>query len=69
LVHGLATTLLQAQGQCGVGCAPERAPRFIFANIGAHFDAHPTLLVTNNTKEFRRVAGLRIVDWTKASTT
>jgi uncharacterized protein (DUF2164 family) len=27
-----------------VGCAPERAPSFIVANVGAHFDAHPTLL-------------------------
>jgi tRNA(fMet)-specific endonuclease VapC len=34
--------------------------------IAAHALALDVTLVTNNTKEFRRVAGLRIVDWTKA---
>lgn len=33
--------------------------------IAAHALALDVTLVTNNTKEFRRVAGLRIVDWTK----
>ncbi len=33
--------------------------------IAAHALALDLTLVTNNTKEFRRVAGLRIVDWTK----
>lgn len=37
--------------------------------IAAHALALDVTLVTNNTKEFRRVAGLRIVDWTKAPTT
>ena len=35
--------------------------------IAAHALALDITLVTNNTKEFRRVAGLRIVDWTKAT--
>lgn len=36
--------------------------------IAAHALALDVTLVTNNTKEFRRVAGLRIVDWTKVVT-
>ena len=34
--------------------------------IAAHALALDVTLVTNNTKEFKRVAGLRVVDWTKA---
>ena len=34
--------------------------------IAAHALALDVTLLTNNTKELRRVAGLRIVDWTKA---
>ncbi len=32
--------------------------------IAAHALALDVTLVTNNTREFRRVAGLRLVDWT-----
>ena len=35
--------------------------------IAAHALALDVTLVTNNSKEFRRVTGLRIVDWTKAA--
>ena len=36
--------------------------------IAAHALALDVTLVTNNTKEFRRVPGLRVVDWTNAVT-
>ena len=32
--------------------------------IGAHAMSLPVTLVTNNTKEFSRIRGLKIVDWT-----
>jgi len=33
--------------------------------IAGHARSRGLVVVTNNTKEFRRVAGLRIEDWTK----
>jgi len=35
--------------------------------IGAIARAHDLILVTHNTKEFSRVAGLRVEDWEQAS--
>jgi len=33
--------------------------------IGAHAKSLNMTLVTNNTREFKRIKGLKIVDWTK----
>jgi tRNA(fMet)-specific endonuclease VapC len=33
--------------------------------IGAHAKALSATLVTNNTREFRRIGGLQVEDWTK----
>lgn len=49
-----------------VRCALERAGTPIGANdllIAAHARAHGLTLVTANTREFRRVPGLAVVDW------
>jgi tRNA(fMet)-specific endonuclease VapC len=32
--------------------------------IGAHALSLGVLLVTNNTKEFRQIKGLKVLDWT-----
>ena len=34
-------------------------------HIAGHARSHGFVLVTNNTREFERVEGLRIIDWTK----
>jgi len=33
--------------------------------IGAHARSIPVTLVTNNLKEFKRIPGLRVENWTK----
>jgi tRNA(fMet)-specific endonuclease VapC len=35
--------------------------------IGAHAKSANTILVTNNTREFKRIPGLTIEDWTKGT--
>ena len=36
-------------------------------HIAGHARSHGLVLVTNNTREFERVEGLRIIDWTEAN--
>jgi tRNA(fMet)-specific endonuclease VapC len=33
--------------------------------IGSHAKSLPAILITNNTREFHRIDGLRVEDWTK----
>jgi tRNA(fMet)-specific endonuclease VapC len=33
--------------------------------IGSHAKSIPSILVTNNTREFNRIDGLQVADWTK----
>jgi tRNA(fMet)-specific endonuclease VapC len=37
-------------------------------HIAGHARSHGLVLVTNNTREFERVEGLRVIDWTETET-
>lgn len=37
-------------------------------HIAGHARSHGLVLVTNNTREFERVAGLRVINWTEKKT-
>jgi tRNA(fMet)-specific endonuclease VapC len=37
-------------------------------HIAGHARSHGLVLVTNNTREFERVEGLRVIDWTEKET-
>lgn len=65
-IEDLNSTVAQAYGE--IRAALEKQGRLIGNNdlwIGAHAMALDVTLVTNNEREFRRIAGLSVENWTK----
>lgn len=65
-IEDLNSTVAQAYGE--IRAALEKQGRLIGNNdlwIGAHAMALDVTLATNNEREFRRIAGLSVENWTK----
>jgi len=65
-IEDLNSTVAQAYGQ--IRATQEKQGRLIGNNdlwIGAHAMALDVTLATNNEREFKRIAGLSVENWTK----
>ena len=60
-----ADALLASSVRAGMETSGVKAPRIDFL-IGAHALARGHTLVTANTRDFRNIPGLRLLDWTQA---